>query len=105
MTKETLSLIVKGKKTTQSVDIHPETQTNFVTLSDDDAITGIIPYKYLALSSPKETVIFRIKGAKINEITNSHGDLLFFEYMGVRNQQVEVEYFLGEMVRKYNTKI
>lgn len=99
---EELSLILRGKKTTQSVEVHPKTQARYVTLNAEGAITGILPYTLVALSSPREIAVVRIKGAVLNEITNAHGDLLFFDYMGVRNQLIEVVYTLGEVVRRHN---
>lgn len=100
-----LSLILNGKKTTQSVEVHPKTEARYVTTNDEGAITGIIHYKFIIFSSPKETAVIRVKGIRLNEITNKHGDLLFFNYSGVQHQLIEVVYFLGEIVHRQNNII
>ena len=94
--------IAKGKKTVETVEIHPSTQSKFVNIDEEGAITDVLPYELIAFHDSDSSVLVKLKGAKLYEVTNSYGDLLFFEYQGERHQQINLDFFLGEVMRKLN---
>ena len=94
--------VAKGKKTVETVEIHPKTQSNFVSIDEEGAITDVLPYEFIAFHDSGSLVLVKLKGAKLYEVTNGYGDLLFFEYQGERHQQINLDFFLGEVVRKLN---
>lgn len=94
--------IARGKKTVETVEIHPKTQSNFVSIDEEGAITGVLPYELIAFHDSGSSVLVKLKGAKLYEITNGYGDLLYFEYQGERHQQINLDFFLGDVVRALN---
>lgn len=102
VSNQELTLIVKGKKLTETVEIHPLDQSRFVHIDAEGGIVGIVPYNAIAFTSSTGSALVEVKGAKLYEVTNNHGDLLFYEYRGERQQQINLDYFLGEIIRTHN---
>ena len=100
-----ITQIANGTRTIETIEIHPISQSKFVQIDSDGAIIGIIPYCAIAFVASKCSLLVEIKGAKLYEVTNNHGDLLFYEYLRERHQQINLDYHLGGIIRAHNIEL
>ena len=95
-----LQQIASGKRKVETREIRPNTQDRYVIVDEEEAITGIIHYDAILFQSFGASVLVKIESAKLYEITDDEGELLFYYSSGKRHQNINIDYTLGEIIKR-----
>ncbi len=95
-----LQEIAYGKIKTVSQEILPRTQNRYVILDDEDAITAIIHYDAISFETFGASVLVEVESAKLYEIVDGRGELIYFTHNGKRHQRIVIEYTLGKIINR-----
>lgn len=95
-----LQKIVNGKLTVETREIRPNTQDRYVILDEEEAIIGIIPYDAILFQTFGASALVEVKSAKLYEITDDRGEILFYNFRGKRHQWIDIDYTLGNIIKR-----
>lgn len=95
-----LQKIASGKRKIETREIRPNTQGRYVVVDEEEAITGIIHYDAILFQSFGASVLVKVTSVNMFEITDEDGKLLFYYSNGKRHQNINIDYTLGEIIKR-----
>ena len=97
-----LKEVASGKRKVITREIRPNTERRFVSVNDAEEITGILKYEALILTCGKigASVTVEVKNAKLWEIEDENGELIYYDWKGEKHQLIQLDYELGAILNK-----
>lgn len=96
--------IIKGTKNVETREIRPTTQKRHVILDENEAIIDIIKYDairfYVGYNSGRDSALVQVKDVQLIEIVDENNNPIYFDYKGQKNQMINIEYQLGDILEK-----
>jgi hypothetical protein len=94
--------IISGEKKVETREVKPTTEKKYVILDEEGAITDIIQYDairlYVGYNKDRDSALVEVTGAELIEIIDDNDEPIYYDYKGVQNQLVEIEYSLGKIL-------